>query len=381
MKSMTTRWRVAACCAMLAIGAYVTRDWLVRDYEPFTWVGSVWLVVGAALVVLIPSRLVRIVLVNGLAVVAAVVAFEVSTQVEDAGPTDVQPSHTEGFIVPVVGDILGYRPTAAFTDHARYVRDGKVVYDVRYTVGANGLRIAPPESSDVQGTLLVFGCSFTWGEGVEDNEALPYQIGLMTNGRYRVYNFGFSGYGPSQMLSALEHGMVDTLVRPVGKVTIIYQAIPDHVNRVSGLRAGDSHYPRYALNDQGKAEFTGHFNDPGIRHSLRRVHAFRLLDDALLRRKDSVPLFTAVVEQSRALLSEKFPGSDFHVLYWDVWDEEQVGDALRARAVKVHDISRILGTAAELDRGFMIPVDGHPNATAYGRLARYAAEQILGDAR
>jgi hypothetical protein len=56
----------------------------------------------------------------------------------------------------------------------------------------------------------IFGCSFTFREGVEDREAMPYLVGELS--KYIVYNFGFHGYGAHQMLSALEYGIVDRIV-------------------------------------------------------------------------------------------------------------------------------------------------------------------------
>ena len=77
-----------------------------------------------------------------------------------------------------------------------------------YTIGPNGLRVSPPyeEVADVP-CALFFGGSFTFGTGVEDDEALPYVAGILSEGKYRVYNFGYRGYGPHQMLAALESGL------------------------------------------------------------------------------------------------------------------------------------------------------------------------------
>ena len=56
-----------------------------------------------------------------------------------------------------------------------------------------------------------------FGAGLNDTEAMPYQVGLKTNGEYRIYNFGVNAYGPHHMLSALEHGFVENIIK--GKPT------------------------------------------------------------------------------------------------------------------------------------------------------------------
>lgn len=47
---------------------------------------------------------------------------------------------------------------------------------------------------------------------VNDNETAAYQVGEMSSGNYRIFNFGFKGYGPHQMLSAIEHSLVEDIV-------------------------------------------------------------------------------------------------------------------------------------------------------------------------
>jgi hypothetical protein len=74
-----------------------------------------------------------------------------------------------------------------------------LIYDVTYTIDADGLRIAAglDENPHDNRCMLFFGCSFTFGEGVDDHEAMPYVAGTLAN--LRAYNFGFPGYGPHQM--------------------------------------------------------------------------------------------------------------------------------------------------------------------------------------
>src|SRR5262249_49780667 len=79
--------------------------------------------------------------------------------------------------------------------------DGRLVHDVTYHIGDDHRRLTPAGS----GCVWFFGCSFTFGQGVEDNQTLPYWVGVLT-GR-RAINFGTSAYGAQQMLAALEHGL------------------------------------------------------------------------------------------------------------------------------------------------------------------------------
>jgi len=77
------------------------------------------------------------------------------------------------------------------------------LYDVTYTIGDDGLRITPKyELNELDQCIVIFGGSFTLGEGLNDEESMPYLIGNFS--KFNTYNLGFYGYGPHQMLSAFK---------------------------------------------------------------------------------------------------------------------------------------------------------------------------------
>ena len=157
-------------------------------------------------------------------------------------------------------DDMGVVPRKSFAaTHVKTV-NSVPIYKVTYTIDANGLRVPPPyEVDNVPGSVLFFGCSYTMGDGVEDRETMPYMTGLLTHGRYAVYNFGFHGYGPLQMLAALETGQVQSIVT-VPPRHIIYQAIPYHMERVVGLMSWFPHAPRYRRTESGRVVPDGHLD-------------------------------------------------------------------------------------------------------------------------
>ena len=74
-----------------------------------------------------------------------------------------------------------------------------MLHNVTYTTESNGLRVAPPwRKNDLAGTVLFFGCSFTFGEGLNDSETLPYQVGIQSGGRYRTLNFASLDIDPNK---------------------------------------------------------------------------------------------------------------------------------------------------------------------------------------
>jgi hypothetical protein len=157
------------------------------------------------------------------------------------------------YMIP--NDTLGYGPIAGAIVEARKVLGPRLIYRVTYTIGENGLRITPEDGDNR--CILFFGDSFTFGEGVEDQQSMPYIVAELS--KRKTYNFGFHGYGPHQMLSAIEHGLVDRIV-DCEPHWVIYSALPQHVARSAGYWLWDEHGPKYVV-ENGHAQYVGHFDD------------------------------------------------------------------------------------------------------------------------
>ena len=133
-----------------------------------------------------------------------------------------------GLQYTVIDDRLGSSPRPGSRTRYQLVDRGKTLIDTIYTIDEHGLRVipdtAPPENAP---TAAFFGCSLTYGDGVLDNETLPAQV-AQRRPDLQFVNFGFSGYGPHQMLANLESGRVEELC-PNPPRRMIFQMIPDHV--------------------------------------------------------------------------------------------------------------------------------------------------------
>jgi hypothetical protein len=79
--------------------------------------------------------------------------------------------------------VLGYAPVHGQLAPVKRFAGSQLIYDVTYTIDADGLRIAAglDENPHDNRCMLFFGCSFTFGEGVDDHEAMPYVAGTLAN--------------------------------------------------------------------------------------------------------------------------------------------------------------------------------------------------------
>lgn len=78
---------------------------------------------------------------------------------------------------------------------------GATVFDVSYTFDKNGIRNVPV-SKCIDKHAVFFGDSQAFGEGVNDNETLPFCF--QKESKYRSYNYAFPGHGIDNMLGWLK---------------------------------------------------------------------------------------------------------------------------------------------------------------------------------
>jgi hypothetical protein len=350
---------------------------------PFAWAGFAWAAVAALWAILARRRWARLVLVN-LALLFAVVASAELVLRSQAGRRGGGERRLETSHDVVAADpVFGWAPYGPTVRHARLTVDGREVYDVDYTFDADGRRVTPPDRPRPPvGTVVAFGGSFTFGEGVADAETMPWRVEELTDGRWRVANLGFQGWGPQQMLAALDAGLLAD-VATGDRVEAVYQCAFFHVERAAGRVRWAGGTPRYVLDGDGvrragfyQDDLEGPYAWPAV---LDRWLAWRGLAGSVRPPgRSAVALFAGIVATARDRVLAHGPGARFHVLYWDdepPWLDGPVVDALRSAHVGVTRVSGILpvrDAAMRLD-----PADAHPSAAAHDRVARWIVTHRL----
>lgn len=288
-------------------------------------------------------------------------------------------------------EILGYAPARNYRATVTKHIGGEFIYDTVYTIDGHGLRIAPPhDPARLDSAVLFFGGSVTFGEGIADDRTMPYRVGMKTGGRFAIYNFGFHGYGPHQMLAALQQGLVEETIRQ-SPALVIYQAIPAHIVRSAGRVSWDRHGPRYQLDGKGGVYLAGRFDDAGdageryrLNHSYLYQHLF---GQHRAIRQSELELYLAIVKAARDYVVQHFPRAAFEVILWDVPTAADpdtlyaIRKRLTAAGIPVHMISEILPGSREMPEQYQLnPLDGHPTARAHELIAEYIAKHIIGEA-
>ena len=261
-----------------------------------------------------------------------------------------------------------------FTDHA-------LVYDVTYTTDANGHRKTMGSTNATADNVIFMGCSFTFGEGVQDSETLPQQFSDQAGRKYNVVNFGVSTFGVHQPLRSMELGQL-TPILTGGKRYIVYTGIPGHAQRAAarGLRG-----PSYGLQVDGSVKYLGQTQ------SFWQVFAVAIANRSLFLRTfvviplvsgsapDAVPLYVALVKRAGEVAREKFEAK-FILVFWDDPGSQDAADIMAAfdkAKISYLKVSAILPDFQHDDFKYRLSrVDAHPNALADHLIGSYLAQHL-----
>jgi hypothetical protein len=276
---------------------------------------------------------------------------------------------------------LGHLPAAGSYQIQQVTRDGETLFDVAYTVGADGFRITPEPPDADAGRLNLFGGSFAFGHGVEDDETLAFHLGRALGAEVR--NFGINGGGPHQSLAILESER-DTR----GNVNVLLTA-PWHGERIACRRPWSGGSPRYRLDHDGLVRdgvCPAEGAEP-LHRALRQSMIFHVAETAfgVLRRERTataeLDLFVAVIGRMADLSRER--GQAFVVAYIGAdslhgvpLDNAALMRRLAATGATVVDVS-LAPSQRELSPDYFIhELDNHPTALANEHRAELLAPVI-----
>ncbi len=324
------------------------------------------------------------------AVVIAVFLLEgvgfIINQTNNPGKT--KHSGDTDFIVP--DRVLGYKPAPNRKIHDALSYNGQSVYDVHYTTDRFSRRVTPLDGTTGRSRFaLFFGCSHLFGEGVEDDQTLPYFFGRECR-TFVPYNYGFMGYGPQQTLMKLY-------------LTPIREEIPEqegygfylyighwHVYRAIGEMVvmngwGDS-LPFFTINDREELVCHGPFKS--ARPLLSRI--YRILGESQCVKAFGItfpPFLTArhyrltarILKAAQDKYKGIFHNENFYVIIAPATHPSVLAASvaiipfLEKEGVKYLDYSTLIDFSEE---NYNLKGDGHPTPLANEVIAEKLAADI-----
>lgn len=264
----------------------------------------------------------------------------------------------------------------------RFFRGEKLIFDKTYTHDYQGRRITP-SAPEADTALVFFGCSFTYGIGVQDTECYPYRVGALLGGNFQVFSMGFTGYGSHQLLASLESGVLDNMAQQYKNVHVFYLNIRGHEMRPAGYSEWDLHGPQYILKD-GKAIRAGNFDHWWNRGALneaiyKTLKKSFLFSDLFIRPREWAlagmrVLDNTLIRQSRDLVQKKYPNADFTPLVYA--DAPHHIPLLRELGLTPLDTTPFFPFPPS-DPRYTIPEEWHPSPEAHRVLAEGIAAEVL----
>lgn len=306
-----------------------------------------------------------------------------SDAVKAAPPIAATGSYYSGYFAN--DSLLGYRGTPNRVSSSRKMRGDQVVYDVAYDIGPEGFRTTPRYvQGETDRFIAFFGDSFTIGEGVADGETLPARLAQMAPDQ-AVYNYGFHGYGPQQMLALIDaRDRLAAIRERQGTAIYVYQS--SHIMRLKGsfqVQAWGHHMPYYRLSKDGQLEFVGNFTSgrpffAAVYPLLSRSWILRWLKfDPWSRISDEdEKLAISLFKRACSSFSERFNSLGCYVLFFPGSGDEaaRLSQGLRHEGVGVLDFSQSWG--ANEDEAFRLAGDGHANASGYSDIASRIVNEL-----
>jgi hypothetical protein len=261
---------------------------------------------------------------------------------------------------------------------------GETVFEVKYTINENLWRFTRPPLH-AKKHLLLLGCSYIFGSGLNDYETLPSQIAKLSPD-FHVYNWGFSGYSASSLLLRIRNTALRDQVHE-SKGIAAYYFIDSHINRVMGSMNVVGNWGDYLPNieegPKGEFVYKGSFLDS--RPRLTKLYKFlvsrafmRIFRIDIPRAKDSdLKFFVSMISEIRDELRKKTGTETFYFIFAPGSQNyrEQLVPFLEAAHIHYLDYSH--WSVDGLTGGkSTIPYDSHPTAEFNRKFAPHLVRDL-----
>lgn len=195
------------------------------------------------------------------------------------------------------------------------------LFDVNYSTNERGWRSLPKAESNAPNDLILFGCSMTFGHGLQDEQTWAWQLAKNLGTGWQLENYAANAYSANNMLCLLEHNLIRP---PEGKNRYaLFLAIDDHLRRNDFFQS----VPHYQTDEKGepvaggKHRFGWIHNLPGTFNGsqlARETGSFLLR--AIMKQPDRMlDLYLAIIKRSAEILQREYQTQLF-ILLWPDFD-------------------------------------------------------------
>ena len=285
-------------------------------------------------------------------------------------------------------EFVGYGPIEDSVFEVTSIRknNDSTIYEVTYSF-ENGQRVLPNNNDTSINNLFILGCSHAFGDGLNDNQTLPFFINKHANQKHHIYNYAFSSYGTHQALAIIEKKILTDLAAIKKENNcVIYSFIPSHFERAAGYKIWNVNDPFYEF-ENNKLVYKGSFDDnrffknnflvKGTKKVWRNSQLYKSLFIPKVTNNDVVRV-SEIIKQMNHLLSEQ--GVRFIVLLSqsnnEYEDEHILYEELLNNNIEHYFATTIIKDLEKNTNDYIIIGDGHPNEKYNSKIGNFLSEKI-----
>jgi hypothetical protein len=150
---------------------------------------------------------------------------------------------------------LGEKPKPGIIPNLKTTLKGDTVCNVRYTIDSLNRRITLNNGNEnTDNHLILFGESWIFGDGLNDNQTLPSILAINTT-HYTVYNYGYIASGPQHTLAKIESGSLQKEIKNKKGIAIFHFNYSTQIERLYGSLRVFGYSKNYVFYDMEKENF------------------------------------------------------------------------------------------------------------------------------
>ena len=257
-------------------------------------------------------------------------------------------------------------------------------YNVTYSIDEFHRRIVPVNNKEQRDKFVMFiGCSYTFGEGVEDNQTFTYEVGKNAT-EYTPYNYAVHGHGPFDNLARLEGIDYENEIKEKQGL-LIYMYIDPHVIRTIGggfSMSWKTDDPYYKDNRDGKLVRHGSFKEGRpfltplyyMLSKSRLLKTFKIWFPMRISSKH-IDLTVKTIEAMQDRFNSQYPDSKFYVvIYPGNHYANSIIETLREKGIRYLDYSNLFDI--KNPEYSIRKEDEHPSVLAHRILGKKIVEDL-----
>lgn len=271
--------------------------------------------------------------------------------------------------------------------NAVLIKKKDTVYNVKYSIDHFHKRITPGHDSSKKEHSIFFGCSISFGVGLNDDQTLAYYF-QKESGNFNSYNYGLSGHGANNVLACLQYQDLNKqIVEKKGAAFYIF--FWDHIYRAIGNMSRYSDWvfnePYYKMENDRLLRKKG-FKEgrPVISKIYELIYQTNIvkyfkLDFPLKLNEKHLDLVSEMIKESKKEYQKQFPGNNFYCVIYPShmdWDPEQFKSFkafLTKKGIDYIDLTEYIHYGEKYTLGG----DPHPNAATNELLAKELMNRYL----